>query len=41
MKRIIIGIAIIFLLMGIVSASQFDDLKAPEGFEGMMDGTSM
>lgn len=31
----------LFLLMGIVCASNFNDLKAPDGFDGMMDGTSM
>ena len=41
MKKLIIGITILFLLIGIVSATQFDDLKAPDGFEGMMMGTSM
>ena len=41
MKKLIIGITILFLLIGIVSATQFNDLKAPDGFEGMMMGTSM
>ena len=39
--KILIGISILFLVMGIVTASQFDDLKAPDGYEGMMMGTSM
>ena len=39
--KILIGISILFLVMGIVTASQFDDLKSPEGFEGMMMGTAM
>lgn len=40
-RKSILILTLLFLVIGIASASQFDDLKAPEGFEGMMMGTSM
>ena len=35
MKRIIIGITILFLLMGIVVATDINDLKCPDGWENV------
>ena len=40
-SKILIGTLLLFLVIGVATASQFNDLKAPDGFEGMMIGTSM
>lgn len=36
MKKIVLGILIVFIAMGIVAAAQADSLKAPSGYEDMM-----
>ena len=38
--KILIGISILFLCLGIVTASQYDDLKGINGYEDMIAGIS-
>ena len=38
--KILIGILLLFLVIGIASASQVDSLKAPNGYEDMATGIS-
>ena len=38
--KIIIAALLLFLIIGVASASQFDDLKAPNGYEDMAAGIS-
>ena len=39
MKKIIIGILILFLLMGIVVATDINNLKMPDGWESINSGS--